>query len=248
MNLTDMYENDDVATSGKTTRILKQFRARYPEAQNDIEALLLHFNAGQDIDRRDISRLDRENDEEEKEIDRLEDEIEDIKDMKPRFEKDINESDSAINELSGIGRALMSHAAKVKDDELSNTLAMVGDALTRYGSPTGPRTIGALEKDTGLPRSTILKMMEFGSKLVEKQPAAVNENEFDMLDHQKRYFVRRLKSSKIPPERQIQIMAKLSRVDDLHTIDALHDKLDAMGVSDLGESQLREACRSHKRK
>lgn len=265
MNLNDLSddiisEKDGVATTGKTTRILKQFRARYPEAQNDVEALLLHFDAGQDIDRRDINRLDIENDTEETEIDQLRADVEDLKDkvnnMNPTKELGEAADDSAMNQLSGIGRALMHHASKIKDDELSNTLSIVGDSLTRYGAPNGPRTISALEKDTGLPRSTILKVMEFGAKLADKAApvdkavgeSAVNEEDFDMLDNQKRYFVRRLKTSSLSPEKQIQIMAKLSRINDLHTIDALHDKLDAMGVSDLGESELREACRMHKKK
>lgn len=305
-------EKDEVATTGKTTRILKQFRARYPEAQNDIEALLLHFDAGQHVDRTDINRLDTENDTEETEIDQLRAEVEDLKDkvdnMNPT--RDLGEAaeDSAMSQLSNIGRALMHHASKIKDEELSNTLAIVGDSLTRYGAPNGPRTISALEKDTGLPRSTILKVMEFGTKLADaprpadqavgesaatisdsdkriikmikdaerrqtspaegnqiraairklnakygvgkwdKVEETVNEADFDMLDHQKRYFVRRLKQSRISPEKQIQIMARVSQIDDLNKIEALHDKLDAMGVSDLGESALREACRMHKKK
>jgi hypothetical protein len=53
-------------------RILKQLRARHPQAEDDLEALIYDFRSQQGQDRKDISRLDMENDMEEADIDRLE--------------------------------------------------------------------------------------------------------------------------------------------------------------------------------
>lgn len=51
--------------------ILKQLRARNPQAKTDSEAIVLDYAKSQAGDRKDISRLDRENDQEEDEIARL---------------------------------------------------------------------------------------------------------------------------------------------------------------------------------
>jgi hypothetical protein len=53
-------------------RILKMLRAKHPQAENDLEALILDFRTQQGQDRRDIGRLDMENDQEEADIERLE--------------------------------------------------------------------------------------------------------------------------------------------------------------------------------
>jgi hypothetical protein len=53
-------------------RILKQLRARHPQAEDDLEALIYDFRSQQGQDRRDIGRLDMENDQEEADIERLE--------------------------------------------------------------------------------------------------------------------------------------------------------------------------------
>ena len=53
-------------------RILKMLRARHPQAEDDLEALIYDFRSQQAQDRSDISRLDRENDIEEEDIARLE--------------------------------------------------------------------------------------------------------------------------------------------------------------------------------
>jgi len=74
-----LVEKENVATTGKTQRILTLMKARYPQAENDIEALLLHFDAGQERDRRDINRLGAENDAEEEEIVDLQKELDKIK-------------------------------------------------------------------------------------------------------------------------------------------------------------------------
>lgn len=58
--------------TARIDRILQMLRARNPQAQNDLEALILDFRSQQAQDRTDISRLDAENDMEEADIERLE--------------------------------------------------------------------------------------------------------------------------------------------------------------------------------
>jgi len=58
--------------SARIDRILHMLRARHPQAQNDLEALILDFRGQQAQDRSDIARLDAENDTEEADIERLE--------------------------------------------------------------------------------------------------------------------------------------------------------------------------------
>jgi len=53
-------------------RILRMLRARHPQAENDLEALIYDFRSQQSQDRSDIARLDAENDAEEADIERLE--------------------------------------------------------------------------------------------------------------------------------------------------------------------------------
>jgi hypothetical protein len=78
-SLSRLGEDKKIASTGRTERVLKQLRAQYPEAANDMEALLLAFRSGQQQDRRDINRLDSELDSEEAAIDRIEAEIDRIK-------------------------------------------------------------------------------------------------------------------------------------------------------------------------
>jgi len=65
--------------SARIDRILHMLRARHPQAQNDLEALILDFRSGQAQDRSDISRLDAENDAEEADIERLEQLLQQLK-------------------------------------------------------------------------------------------------------------------------------------------------------------------------
>jgi hypothetical protein len=75
-----METTSRVATQARTKNIMAKLRTRYPQANNDAEALLLHFDHEQRLDRQDIARLDSENDQEEVEIDRLAREIERLRD------------------------------------------------------------------------------------------------------------------------------------------------------------------------
>jgi len=58
--------------NARIERILKQLRAKHPQAEDDLEALIFDFRTQQGQDRRDIARLDQENDIEEEDIQRLE--------------------------------------------------------------------------------------------------------------------------------------------------------------------------------
>ena len=68
-------------------RILKLMRARYPQAQDDLEALILSFHKGQAQDRQDIGRLDAENDAEEADIDAIQQMIDDLRKGRELAEK-----------------------------------------------------------------------------------------------------------------------------------------------------------------
>jgi hypothetical protein len=74
-------------SNSRIERILKQLRARHPQAQDDLEALIYDFRSGQSQDRRDISRLDMENDAEEADIERLEKILANLKQQRELAEK-----------------------------------------------------------------------------------------------------------------------------------------------------------------
>ena len=64
--------DEEKDTNLRIQHMLRVMRARYPGARSDLEALILAFDRDQARDRRDINRLDQENDQEEADIDRLE--------------------------------------------------------------------------------------------------------------------------------------------------------------------------------
>ena len=92
MNIQDLFEDEEnqenqqperaVATSDRMERILRQLRVRNPGAQNDLEALLYDFDRTQQKDRRDISRLSKENETAEQTIDRIQQELDALKDQR----------------------------------------------------------------------------------------------------------------------------------------------------------------------
>ena len=88
----------------------------------------------------------------------------------------INEGDNfemnpAQKSLADIGRKLMDKAATTKDDVLSTALSRVGNELTSYGTAFGARSIEELEKNTGIARASIMKMMDYGKRMLEKEGA-----------------------------------------------------------------------------
>jgi hypothetical protein len=68
-------------------RILKMLRAKHPQAEDDLEALIFDFQSQQRQDRRDIGRLDLENDAEEADIERLEKILANLKQQRALAEK-----------------------------------------------------------------------------------------------------------------------------------------------------------------
>jgi hypothetical protein len=65
-------EDSKKGTNPRVERILRMLRARHPQAENDLEALIFDFRDQQRQDRTDIARLDAENDMEEASIEKLE--------------------------------------------------------------------------------------------------------------------------------------------------------------------------------
>jgi hypothetical protein len=70
--------HEELTATTRIEHILQKLRASHPEARDDLEALLLSFEKTQSQDRKDISRLDAENDAEEADIADLENEVDQI--------------------------------------------------------------------------------------------------------------------------------------------------------------------------
>lgn len=68
MRYQEFAEEVDKEVNLRLQHMLRVMRARYPGARNDLEALMLMFSREQERDRRDIGRLDQENDQEEADI------------------------------------------------------------------------------------------------------------------------------------------------------------------------------------
>ncbi len=68
MRYQEFAEEADKEVNLRLQHMLRVMRARYPGARNDLEALMLMFNRDQERDRKDIGRLDQENDQEEADI------------------------------------------------------------------------------------------------------------------------------------------------------------------------------------
>lgn len=62
------------AVNPRSAAGLIKLRAQYPDANSDLEALMIDYGSSQKQDRRDITRLDHENDSEEQQIDQLDQE------------------------------------------------------------------------------------------------------------------------------------------------------------------------------
>ena len=82
------------------------------------------------------------------------------------------EVNPAQRTLADIGRKLMDKAATTKDDALSTALSRVGNELTSYGTVFGASNIQELEKKTGIKRDSIMKMMDYGKRMLNKEGAA----------------------------------------------------------------------------
>lgn len=87
-------------SSPRIEKILKLLRARYPQAQDDLEALIYDMRAGQQQDRNDIDRLDAENDAEEADIAQIEKIIQSIRDRREALAEKSRSSDGMIKKLA----------------------------------------------------------------------------------------------------------------------------------------------------
>jgi len=72
MNMREIITERKVAASPRLQRAITLLRARHPQATTDLEALAYEFFDAQRTDRREIDRLDAENDQEEADIADLE--------------------------------------------------------------------------------------------------------------------------------------------------------------------------------
>jgi len=105
------------------------------------------------------------------------------------------ETNPAHKKIANIGRALMTHSetASMKgktDDEIRvfNQMSSLGNALTRFGTAFGPKSVEDIVKDTDLTPKMIQQLMAFGEKLAAKgvkapvadpEPEDEPEDDFD---------------------------------------------------------------------
>lgn len=71
MRAQEFIIENKVATTPRLQRVMSLLRAKHPQANSDLEALAFELLDSQRDDRRDISRLDVENDMEEMDIEQL---------------------------------------------------------------------------------------------------------------------------------------------------------------------------------
>lgn len=88
------------------------------------------------------------------------------------------EASSAEKKLARYGRILMDQAVTQKDDALSNMMAKVGDALTRYGTAFGARSLEELVKKTNTSPNIIKKLLAYAEKIAQTQ-AAISADQQD---------------------------------------------------------------------
>lgn len=98
------------------------------------------------------------------------------------LEEAIDDMNPAIRKLTNYGRILMDQAAVTKDDELSNMMAKVGDALTRFGTSFGARNLEELTKKTGASPNVIKKLLAYAEKISQTQAALKSDDAEGGLD------------------------------------------------------------------
>jgi hypothetical protein len=98
--------------------------------------------------------------------------------------------------LASLGRTLMDMSAKMpmkgaSDEEIdkSNKMSALGDALTRWGTSFGPKSVKDLIKTTGLEANEIQDMIKMAQEAGPTKPVAADpepeddeEDEFDAPD------------------------------------------------------------------
>jgi chromosome segregation ATPase len=94
MILNELFEKKEtnLRKTARTQRMMSQLRAKYPQAESDLEALLYDFRSGQAQDRQDINRLDGEIDSEEAKIERIQSDLDDLMRQRGMTEEEIQEA------------------------------------------------------------------------------------------------------------------------------------------------------------
>ena len=97
---TDMYidhedyaaldEGDIERKSQRTARLVNLIKAKYPQADSELEAIVMHFTNDQVKDRSDINTLYRQNDAEEAEIDDIQAQLDKLKSRRAMGEEESN--------------------------------------------------------------------------------------------------------------------------------------------------------------
>ena len=85
-------------------------------------------------------------------------------------------------QLAKLGSTLMDRAPLVKDDALSNVMATVGNELTNWGTPFGPRTLNDLVNRTGATAEVIKKLLDYAQKLATTHANLTKDHEDGGLD------------------------------------------------------------------
>jgi hypothetical protein len=70
------------------------------------------------------------------------------------------ELDESVNDMVRVGQKMIELAPKEKNDMISNAYSKLGDALTRYGTPFGPKNVADLEKKTGMNQRIIMSLIK----------------------------------------------------------------------------------------
>ena len=101
--------------------------------------------------------------------------------MKINEVTEAQETSPQQRKLAVLGRTLMDMSAKMpmkgaSDEEIgkSNKMAALGDALTRFGTPFGPRDVKGLVKATGLDPKEIQELLAMAQKAEPAKPVAAD--------------------------------------------------------------------------
>ena len=101
--------------------------------------------------------------------------------MKINEVTEAQETSPQQRKLAVLGRTLMDMSAKMpmkgaSDEEIgkSNKMAALGDALTRFGTPFGPRDVKGLVKATGLEPKEIQELLAMAQKAEPAKPVAAD--------------------------------------------------------------------------
>lgn len=101
-----------------------------------------------------------------------------MKEVAKDLEKDVSEmkklaglregDDAKQKMLADIGRVLMDKATKQKDDNTANKMSSVGDLLTQYGTPFGPKNAKEVADQADVPMDVLQRMVTYGKKHLNK--------------------------------------------------------------------------------